>query len=65
MQRAEAEGRTVPDEELRQIVTRTVFEGVLTGYEISTESNEQRAQGGRDENGVNGVKRSRTDDGSG
>jgi hypothetical protein len=36
MQRAEAEG-TDPDEELRVAVSRTVLEGVLTGYELSTQ----------------------------
>lgn len=36
MQRAEAEG-TDPDEELRAAVSRTVLEGVLTGYEWSTQ----------------------------
>ncbi|KAH0832942.1 hypothetical protein J3R83DRAFT_11912 [Lanmaoa asiatica] len=36
MQRAEAEG-TDPDEELRAAVSRTVLEGVFTGYELSTQ----------------------------
>ncbi|KAH7884508.1 ankyrin repeat-containing domain protein [Phlebopus sp. FC_14] len=36
MQRAEAEG-TNPDEELRAAVSRTVLEGVLTGYEMSAQ----------------------------
>ncbi|KAI9568262.1 hypothetical protein HD554DRAFT_2022549 [Boletus coccyginus] len=36
MQRAEAQG-TDPDEELRAAVSRTVLEGVLTGYELSTQ----------------------------
>ena len=36
MQRAEAQG-TDPDEELRTAVSRTVLEGVLTGYELSTQ----------------------------
>ncbi|KAF8841762.1 hypothetical protein BDN67DRAFT_948915 [Paxillus ammoniavirescens] len=35
MQRAEAEG-TNPDEALRAAVSRTVLEGVLAGYEMST-----------------------------
>ncbi|KIJ67064.1 hypothetical protein HYDPIDRAFT_38494 [Hydnomerulius pinastri MD-312] len=39
MQRAEAEG-TNPDEELRAVVSRTVLEGVLTGYEMSTREDE-------------------------
>jgi len=34
MQRAEAEGRD-PDNELRQLVERTVLEGVVTGFEMS------------------------------
>jgi uncharacterized protein len=37
MERAQAEGRD-PEEELRQVVSRTVFEGVLTGFEMSTDS---------------------------
>lgn len=36
MQRADAEG-TDPDEELRAAVSRTVLEGVLAGYELSTQ----------------------------
>ena len=36
MERAEAEGRD-PEEELHQAVSRTVFEGVLTGFEMSTD----------------------------
>lgn len=36
MQRAEAEG-TNPDDELRAAVSRTVLEGVLTGYDLSTQ----------------------------
>jgi hypothetical protein len=35
MQRAEAEG-TNPDQALRAAVSRTVLEGVLAGYEMST-----------------------------
>ncbi|KAJ7650327.1 ankyrin repeat-containing domain protein [Roridomyces roridus] len=34
MQRAEAEGRD-PDEELRAVVSRTVLEGVVTGYAMA------------------------------
>jgi len=37
MERAQAEGRD-PEEELRQVVSRTVFEGVLTGFEMSTDT---------------------------
>lgn len=40
MQRAEAEGRD-PDEELRQVVGRTVLEGVVSGFEMTT-GEEQR-----------------------
>jgi uncharacterized protein len=38
MQRAEAQG-TNPDEELRDAVSRTVLEGVWTGYELTTHDN--------------------------
>ena len=38
MQRAEAEGREVPEEELRQIVGRAVIEGVITGYGMGAEA---------------------------
>ncbi|KAF8440536.1 ankyrin repeat-containing domain protein [Boletus edulis BED1] len=36
MQRAEAQG-TDPDQELRAAVSQTVLDGVLTGYELSTQ----------------------------
>lgn len=63
MERAEAEGRD-PDEELRQVVGRTVLEGVLTGYEMATdEGGDTSPREGRE--AVNGVKRPRTDDGPG
>lgn len=61
MQRAEAEGRD-PDAELREVVGRTVLEGVLTGYEMTTDG-DVRTLDGREN--VNGVKRSRTDGGPG
>ncbi|KAG2133651.1 uncharacterized protein EDB93DRAFT_1093111 [Suillus bovinus] len=51
MQRSEADGRD-PDEELRQVVGRTVLEGVIAGYEMTTDSSDVQA---------NGVKRPRTD----
>ncbi len=35
IQRAEAGGR-VPEEELRSVVSRTVLEGIFTGYEMTT-----------------------------
>jgi len=38
MQRAEAQG-TDPDQELRDAVSRTVLEGVWTGYELTTHDN--------------------------
>lgn len=43
MQRAEAEG-TDPDEELRAAVSRTVLEGVFTGYELSTQDSADAPQ---------------------
>lgn len=62
MQRAEAEGRN-PDAELRDVVGRTVLEGVLTGYEMTADEDADAA-GARDgrENG-NSAKRSRTGEG--
>ena len=36
MERAQAEGRD-PEEELRQVVSRTVLEGVITGFEMSND----------------------------
>ena len=38
MQRAEAEGREVPEEELRRIVGRAVIEGVMTGYGMGADA---------------------------
>ncbi|KAF8807033.1 ankyrin [Phlegmacium glaucopus] len=55
MERAEAEGRD-PEEELRRVVSRTVVEGVLTGFEMSTDASS---------NDDSPSKRPRTDDGSG
>lgn len=40
MQRVETDGRN-PDKELRQVVSRAVLEGVLTGYEMSNQQNRQ------------------------
>jgi len=37
MERAQAEDRD-PEEELRQVVSRTVLEGVMTGFEMSADS---------------------------
>jgi uncharacterized protein len=56
MQRSESEGRD-PEEELRQVVSRTVLEGVATGYEMSLDGNSTEEEEHR---GVNGVKRPRT-----
>lgn len=56
MQRAEAEGREASDEELRQIVSRAVLDGVVTGYGMSTEGVPERAERDGDD-----VKRSRTE----
>jgi uncharacterized protein len=55
MQRAEAEGLD-PDDELRHVVSRTVVEGVLTGYQMTEEDG-----GDSEGRGPNGIKRSRTD----
>ncbi|KAF8962757.1 hypothetical protein BDZ97DRAFT_1823930 [Flammula alnicola] len=61
MQRAEAEGRD-PEEELRQAVSRTVLQGVLTGFEMTTDDDDSpRAAGAQDDTPS---KRSRMDDGS-
>ncbi|KAG2076703.1 hypothetical protein BDR04DRAFT_1003113 [Suillus decipiens] len=54
MQRSEADGRD-PDEELRQVVGRTVLEGVMAGYEMTTDGD------AADYNSHNAVKRPRTD----
>lgn len=43
MQRAEAEGRD-PDDELRQAVSRTVLQGVVTGFEISENADDSRGR---------------------
>lgn len=51
MERAEREG-TDPDEELRAAVGRTVLQGVVTGYEMTEDTEDPRE-------GPNDVKRSR------
>jgi len=56
MSRAEREG-TDPEEELRTAVSRTVLQGVATGYEMSEDSAEDRETPATD---VNGTKRPRT-----
>jgi len=60
MGRAEAEGRD-PDEELRQVVGRTVLEGVIVGYEMTADN---EATYHSESGSPNGAKRPRTDDGS-
>ncbi|KAJ7227137.1 ankyrin [Mycena pura] len=60
MQRAEAEGRD-PEEELRQLVSRTVLEGVISGVAMSEAVEDER---GGELNGTK-VKRAKTDDGPG
>ena len=55
MERSEREG-TDPDEELRAAVTRTVLDGVLTGFDLGEVANAPRREGdGNDE-----AKRPRT-----
>ncbi|KAH9912810.1 ankyrin repeat-containing domain protein [Fomitopsis serialis] len=61
MQRAEAEGRN-PDEELRQVVGRTVLEGVVTGYGMSTLGGQRRENA--EDGPTEGPKRTRMDDGN-
>ncbi|OJT15215.1 hypothetical protein TRAPUB_8230 [Trametes pubescens] len=56
MQRAEAEGREASDEELREIVSRAVLDGVVTGFGMSTEGAPGRAERDGDD-----VKRPRTE----
>ncbi|KAJ7739775.1 ankyrin repeat-containing domain protein [Mycena maculata] len=60
MQRAEAEGRD-PEDELRQIVSRTVLEGVVTGYAMSEPVEDER---GADMNET-ASKKPKIDDGLG
>lgn len=59
MMRAEADGHD-PEAELRQVVERTVLEGVMTGYDLSSAATDRRE---REDRELNGAKRSRTDDG--
>lgn len=65
MQRAETEGRD-PDAELREVVSRTVLEGVVTGFQMTTDDDDRRGPSA-DIKGVNGTpaKRPKTDDGGG
>ena len=59
MQRAEAEGREASEDELRQIVSRAVIEGVVTGYGMS----EQSAQDTPPQRDGDDAKRPRTEGG--
>ena len=64
MERAQREGRD-PDAELREVVSRAVVQGMVTGYDMGqdAEDSERRAGGSDHANGdMNGAKRSRTDD---
>lgn len=58
MERSEREG-TDPDDELRAAVSRTVIEGVATGFDLSGAVNAAR----REDDGPDGAKRPRTDGG--
>ena len=61
MQRAGVEGRD-PEAELREVVGRTVLEGVLTGYEMTTDGDGGAAGAQKDgREDVNGAKKPRTD----
>jgi hypothetical protein len=55
MERSEREG-TDPDEELRAVVSRTVIEGLVTGFDLSEAANTPR----REDDGHEGAKRHRT-----
>lgn len=58
MERSEREG-TNPDEELRAAVSRTVIEGVVTGFDLGEAANAPR----RGDDGHDGTKRPRMGDG--
>lgn len=58
MERSEREG-TDPDEELRAAVSRTVVEGVVTGFDLSEVANAAR----REDDGHDETKRPRMDGG--
>ncbi|KAJ6531740.1 ankyrin repeat-containing domain protein [Mycena capillaripes] len=60
MTRAEAEGRD-PEEELRQVVSRTVLEGMVTGYAMSEAVEDDRGAEIND----TPTKKPKTDDGLG
>lgn len=65
MQRAEAEGRD-PDQDLRQVVSRAVLQGVVTGFQMSTDTDNDDPSEAHPAPAINGTpaKRSRTDDSS-
>ncbi|TFK40312.1 ankyrin repeat-containing domain protein [Crucibulum laeve] len=60
MERAEAEGRD-PDEELRQVVSRTVLDGVATGYAMTEDTSIRDAGRAREDPDDSPSKRSRMD----
>lgn len=57
MERSEREG-TDPDEELRAAVSRTVIEGVATGFDLGEAASAPR----REDDEHEGAKRSRTNE---
>lgn len=61
MERAEADGQD-PEEELRQLVSRTVLEGVIAGFEMSADNDSPRSDNAHDNTPS---KRSRNDDSTG
>lgn len=61
-ERTEAEGRDPVEEELRRAVGRAVLEGMLTGYEMSTDENGSRGNSVQEDMPS---KRSRNDHGPG
>ncbi|TBU49844.1 ankyrin [Dichomitus squalens] len=60
IQRAQAEGREVPEEELRQIVGRAVIEGVIAGYGMGADA---AGQDGPEERDGEDAKRPRMEGG--
>ena len=65
MERAQGEGRD-PDAELREVVSRAVMQGMVTGYDMGLDAQDDERRVGETDhaNGnMNGAKRSRTDDG--
>jgi hypothetical protein len=65
MQRAEVGGRD-PEEDLRQVVGRTVLEGMIAGYGIGIESRDEdrhEEDDRRNTDGLNGAKRRKPDKG--